>query len=251
MKRVRRHTYAGQVLDIEVYTVNNQTASLREPTPRFKDEEARKAFMLARARKYHERLVNANFTPAGYYCTLTFDRENECHTWKETKYLAQLYIRRIKRKYEKAKIMWYAGRGAKTARYHIHMLIENVPEEIIYKQWTYGDVVRVEHLREHNYYNGVDHGRDYTALANYLFDHWTPEQGKHRYRATRNLRKPEREEPKEIKRVYTPEKPPKTPKGYKLVDIHATKYGYICFKYVVDPGKSMNRRAGRKTAMRE
>ena len=81
----------------------------------------------------------------------------------------------------------------------------------------------------------MDHGQDYTGLANYLFDHWTPEQGGHRWRPTKNLRQPEREKPKEIKREYSEHKPPKAPKGYMLVESRATKYGYLYFKYVKIP----------------
>ncbi len=252
MQRVRRHIYSGEVLEVEIYSYeSNRSIKASEPTPRFKSEAERADFMLTRSRRNHERLVNANFTPAGYYCTFTFNKENECHSWEDTKYLSQLYVRRVKRKYPDVRIMWYAGKGAKTARYHVHMLIEGAPEEYIHDQWTYGEVSRIEHLREHNYYDGIDHGRDYTALANYLLDHWTPEQGTHRYRATRNIKKPEKEAPKECRRNYTAEKPPKTPKGYKLVDIHSTKYGYICFKYVVEPGRDMERRSGRKAKLRE
>jgi len=117
------------------------------------------------------------------------------------------------------------------------MISEGVPEELIRKQWIYGDVLRIEHLREHNYYNGVDHGRDYTGLANYLFDHWTPEQGGHRWKATRNLKKPEREPAKEIKRNYSENRPPRPPKGYILVESKVTRFGYMYFKYVLEPPK--------------
>jgi hypothetical protein len=83
----------------------------------------------------------------------------------------------------------------------------------------------------------VDHGRDYTGLADYLFDHWTPEQGGHRWKATKNLRKPEREEPKVIKREYSAKHPPRPPKGYILVEARETKFGYAYFKYIVEPPK--------------
>lgn len=64
--------------------------------------------------------------------------------------------------------MAYLGRGKATQRIHMHMVSEGVPEEYIRKQWYLGSVVRIEHLREHCYYDGVDHGQDYTGLANYL-----------------------------------------------------------------------------------
>lgn len=75
------------------------------------------------------------------------------------------------------------------------MISDGIPEETISGKWNDGSVIHIRHLREHNYYNGVDYGQDYTGLADYLFNHWTPEQGGHRWKATRNLRQPEKEAP--------------------------------------------------------
>ena len=97
-------------------------------------------------------------------------------------------------------------------------------------------LVQIEHLRKHNYYNGIDHGCDYTGLANYLFDHWTPEQGtKHRYLSTRNMRQPESEDAKVALRSYSPDSPPIAPKGYRLVECIQNRFGYMCFKYIKEP----------------
>ena len=134
------------------------------------------------------------------------------------------------------------GRGKHTQRIHFHMISDGIPESLIREQWGLGDVLRIEHLREHNYYNGVDYGRDYTGLANYLFDHWTPEQGGHRWKQTRNLKKPERETPTITRREYTVNKPPRAPKGYVLVEARVTQFGYLYFKYVVEPPKRERRR---------
>ena len=100
-----------------------------------------------------------------------------------------------------------------------------------------GEIVRIEHLKEHNYYNGIDCGQDYTGLANYLFDHWSPEQGGHHWKATLNLDKPEREPNTSVKMNYTENKPPRAPKGYIFVESKTTKYGYLYFKYVRKPPK--------------
>ena len=116
------------------------------------------------------------------------------------------------------------------------MISEGVPEDLIRKQWTSGSVLRIENLREHNYYDGVDRGRDYTGLANYLFNHWTPEVGGHRWKGSRKtLQKPDYEEPTTVKRNYTEDKPPRPPKGYIFVEAAATKYGYLYYKYVLKP----------------
>ena len=88
----------------------------------------------------------------------------------------------------------------------------------------------------------VDYGQDYTGLADYLFNHWTPEQGGHRWKATRNLRQPEKEAPTLALRTYTEKKAPIAPKGYKLVEARATKWGYIYYKYVREPEKPKRRK---------
>lgn len=190
------------------------------------------------SRRNHARLVNENFSPTSLYSTLTFDDENEVHTFEEAKRIRNLYVRRLKYAYPDAVIFIYLGRGKSTNRIHSHMLSEGVPEEIIRKQWIYGKIITCVHLRAHNFYNGIDHGQDYTSLANYLFNHWTPEQGGHRWKQTTNARKPGQETPKEIRREYTENKPPRPPKGFKLVETISTNYGYLYFKYVREPGKA-------------
>ena len=90
------------------------------------------------------------------------------------------------------------------------MISEGIPAEEIGRIWGLGSVVEIRHLREHNYYldengNKVDHGRDYTALANYLHSHWRKEFGGHRYKATRNCIRPEPEPATEAVREVQPQ----------------------------------------------
>ena len=248
MHIVERRIYAGSTLEIQRYLTETVRGERHPgPNPRFRTPEERQDFMVARSRRKFERLVNENFTPAGFYCTLTFDKDNECHTVDETNYLRGLYTRRVKRKYPDAKMVSVIGRGKNTDRYHVHMIIEGVPDDYIRKQWTYGSVTRVDPLREHNYYDGVDHGRDYTALADYLINHWTPEQGQRKWKATRNLRQPEVEvmtepAPEAVKRAGKDSTIPETPKGYIFIEAKSTKYGFNCFKYVIDPRPERRRK---------
>ena len=46
-------------------------------------------------------------------------------------------------------------------------------------------------------------------------------------------------------RVYTESKPPRPPKGYILVETKSTKYGYLYFKYVLEPPKRKRKRAAK------
>ena len=222
MRRVKVRTYSGVVCEQEVFDIPDKLQDVR--TARLR----RPRFATPEEREQHKLEISL-------YSTLTFSNEYEVHTFEEAKRLRDNFIRRLQYAYPDVRIMAYLGRGKATQRIHMHMVSEGVPEEYIRKQWYLGSVVRIEHLREHCYYDGVDHGQDYTSLANYLFDHWTPEQGGHRWRPTKNLWQPEREKPKEIKREYSERKPPKAPKGYMLVESRATRYGYLYFKYVKIP----------------
>lgn len=244
MRRVKRRTFSGVVCEQEVFSVSDRMIDLRraEPRQRFKTPEEREKHKVNISRRKHARAFNENFSPRSLYSTLTFDDDNECHDYEEAKRLRDLFVRRLKYAFPDAVIFIYVGKGKTTHRIHLHMVSDGIPEEEIVKRWAFGNIRRIDHLREHNYYDGVDHGQDYTGLANYLFDHWTPEQGGHRWKQTRNARKPDREEPTVIKREYTEAKPPRPPKGYILVETKSTKYGYLYFKYVLEPPKRTRRK---------
>ena len=131
------------------------------------------------------------------------------------------------------------GRGKHTRRIHFHMVSEGIPEEGIRSAWTYGKIVETDALRKINKrrIDGqlVNCGQDYSALAAYMFAHWSSEQGGHRYFFTRNRKEPIVEAPKECRRRYTAEKPPRAPKGWRIIEVKTTDYGYACYKYVYDP----------------
>lgn len=239
MQRVRRDIYSGVVLERIVYTVGDRAQKPYKPRrPRFKSAEERARFNGEVARRAHVRLVNENFTPASLYSTLTQDDQHEVHTFPEFRRLCTNFRRRLLYCCPEAKVIIYMGRGKGTRRIHAHMLSDGIPEEVIRRQWNLGSVNRCEHLRAHIHYEGIDHGADYTGLANYLFAHWTPEQGGHHYMATRNLAPYSKDTAAPVKRNYTPSRPPHSPKGYMLVESHATDYGFVCFKYVKTPEKN-------------
>ena len=170
------------------------------------------------------------------------DDENEVHTFAEAKKIKNIYIRRLKRKHPDAKMMLYIGRGKNTERIHFHMVSEGIPEETIIKAWTFGGCGRINPLRKENTYNGQSVGEDFTGLAMYLFAHWTPEQGGHHYYKTRNVKEPEKERVTLILRQYTRNKPPRAPKGYKLVESAGNDFGYLYFKYVKIPERERKRK---------
>lgn len=236
--RIKKRTFAGVVCEQEVFTVYGQRElpdRNREPRIRFQNSEERKAHANGIARRAHARLINANFRPGDLYVTLTFNEKNECHSYEECWALLRRYLKRIRRKYPNAKIAYYCGRGENTNRFHVHILAAGIPETFLIQKWGYGEIADIKQLRSHNLYEGIDHGADFTALANYLFDHWEPEQGPHRYHHTRNFEKPEVEAYRRCRVRYSEEHPPRPPKGYKLVEMKTTRYGYMYFKYVKEP----------------
>lgn len=245
--RAKRRIFAGSVCEQEVYTVPERVkdAGRYEPRPRFSSKEEYEEFKRQIARRNFARKFNATFSPQSLYITLTLDRENEAHTYEEADAIINPFWRRLRRLNPDMQAVLSKGFGKRTSRIHFHMIVNGITEEQIREKWNAGKVARIEHLREHNYYNGVDHGQDYTGLANYLFDHWTKEQGGHRWKQTRNARKPDRETPTVAKRVYTESKPPRPPKGYILVETKSTKYGYLYFKYVLEPPKRKRKRAAK------
>lgn len=247
---VKRKIFSGPIIEQLVYNVPDGTPNIEDYDPdkqlrkRFRDEEERAAFLKEISRRVHFRNFMANFSPTSLYSTLTFDDENEVHTFREAKRIRRNFCRVLQYAYPDAVFFIYMGRGKSTNRIHFHMVSEGIPEDFISRKWKYGTIKRIEHLRKHNYYDGVDHGQDYTGLANYLFNHWTPEVGGHRWFQTKNARKPDRRPAKEvhIRGSYSAKRPPRAPKGYQLVETKTTKYGYHYFKYVWMPPKPKEKR---------
>lgn len=231
MKRMKKRIFSGCVCEQIVYTAADSTSALRIRRNRFKDEEQYAAFKDAMGRKRFAQLINANFSPESFKGTLTFDAENELYDFADARRIRSAFVRRIRRRCPDAKIIVVMGRGKSTARIHFHYLMDGVTEDVIRGAWTWGEIVECKHLRAHNHYDGVDCGRDYTGLANYYWEHWTREQGGHHYYATRNMDKPEEEKAEETKREYTEAKPPRAPKGYKMVESRTTAFGFLYFKY--------------------
>lgn len=238
---VKDRTFSGVVCEQRVYFVSDRILNIKtaEPQkPRFKTEEERFRHRWRMARRKHVQLFNENFSPTSLYSTLTFDDEHEVHTLKEARKIRDNYYKRLKYYYPDSVIFLYMGRGKSTDRIHFHMVSEGIPQVVIENQWYYGDIKRIVNLRKKNYYEGKYCGQDYTGLANYLFDHWTKEQGGHYYKKSKNAKKPEREAPVECIRRYCEDKPPRPPKGYIFVESRATEFGYLYFKYIKDTRKS-------------
>lgn len=234
--RMRRKIYSGAVLEQIVYPVSDRAGSgSRKPQLRFRSDEERAAHRLGISRRRFARLINANCTPDWNYGTLTFDAAHELHDFGEARRVAANFRRRLQRAFNGLHMFLVMGRGKTAHRIHFH-IVTDCPADILRRAWVYGNVERCDPLRKHNYFGlGADRrdmGRDYTGLANYLFDHWTPEQGGHRWMQTRNMAQPEAEEAQPVTWHFSERRPPAAPKGYALVEIISTHYGFYSFKYV-------------------
>ena len=244
-RTMKCRSFFGAICEQIVYQMSDGVKNIRGydpekvPRDRFKDEAERARHRMGISRRNHCRGFHANFGPGDLYSTLTFDDDWEVHTFEDAKRIRRNFVRVLQRRYPDAVIFLYMGRGKGTDRIHFHMVSKGIPKEFIDEKWKYGSVKRFTELRAHNWYNNVDHGQDYTGLANYLFDHWTEEVGGHHWFQTANAKKEERENPTEVRIAggYSEKRPPRAPKGYKLVEVRTTQYGYMYFKYVVIPPK--------------
>ncbi len=240
MAKIKQRIFSGSVCEQEIFTVSDRARNLKnaEPRLRFKTEEEREQHKEQIAQRRHTQQFNATYNPQSLYSTLTLNNENEVHTYEEAYHIGTLYLRRLKRVNPKAQISLYMGNGKTTSRIHFHMVSNGLTEEEITGKWGYGQITRIEHLREQNYYDGVNYGQDYTGLANYLFGHRVIGQSGHRCRTTRNMVKPDKEEATIIKRKYSENKPPRMPKEYKLVEYKSNEFGYQYFKFVQEVKKT-------------
>lgn len=255
VKTMKKRIFSGAVCEQLVYNVPSGVKDVKTYDPekpsrkRFKDEEERARHREEISRRKFRRSINENHNPESIYSTLTFDTEWEVHTFDEARQVRRNFIRVLTYHYPDAVIHLVMGRGKATKRIHFHMVSNGIPLDFIQKKWKYGRIAEHSYLREHNWYQGIDYGQDYTGLADYLWDHWTEEVGGHRWFQTKNVRKPDAEEPTEVRVTggYSKTRPPVAPKGYKLVETKTTKYGYLYFKYVVMPPEDPRQSAAKKT----
>lgn len=258
VKTMKDRIFSGAICEQRVFNVPDGIRDPKAYDPekvkksRFKDENEYCRFKKDISLRTFVRIVHANFKAGDIYSTLTFDDDWEVHTFEEAKRIRKNFVTALKRKYPNAVIVMVMGRGKSTERIHFHMLSTGVPVEFISLKWKYGKVKRFTELRAHNWYDSVDHGQDFTGLCIYLFNHWTEEIGGHRWFQTKNAKQPEREKPTEvrIRGGYSEKRPPIAPKGYKLVQVKSTPYGYLYFKYVVVPPKEPRKKAAKTTGHR-
>ena len=117
MKQMKRRITMGAICEQVVYNVPDNVRKIEEYDPekarkdRFEDEAAYKKFKEKISRRNHLRAFHANFSPTSIYGTLTFDDENEVHTFDEARIIRRRFLKVLKYKYPDAVIFLYMGRG--------------------------------------------------------------------------------------------------------------------------------------------
>lgn len=244
MATYKKRTISGAVCEIEFFNApESRSPGLKPKRESIRTDEERREYNRKKSLKHFTRIINTNFDSSAYYCTLTYSDSHLPETFAEAEKNLENYIRRLRRTNPQAKIIAVTGYGKRSGRLHHHLIISGVSEGDILNKWQYGEIKRAEHLRRHNFYNGVDHGEDFSALAAYLHAH-TPDSVKgRRWRQTKNLEQPKSEKPKKVCRSYSVKKPPKAPEGFMLVDVQNSEYygsGYINFKFVRIPCEELS-----------
>ena len=246
MPNCKRVTRSGSVYELEFYPVSETVRDFSKSKPepvnvRTPEEKAR--YNNHKSEKHFVRLINTNFTSTAYYVTLTYDNEHLPQGYTEAVKNLDNYIRRLRYSNPHSKIVAVTGYGSRLGRLHHHLIISGVSEGDILGKWLLGDIAKVEHLRKDNYYNGINHGEDFTSLAIYLHQHTPTEHKGKRWKQTKNIQQPIQEKAKQVKRVYSPERPPKAPKGFMFVEARTSDYyksGYVYFKYVREIQEPLN-----------
>lgn len=243
--RCFKKTQSGAVCEIEVFSVPNGVKITKNTKPKpvnVRTDEEKARYNNYKSEKHFVRLVNTNFTSVAYYVTLTYNNEHLPESYTEASKNLENYVRRLRYSNPHAKVIAVTGYGSRSGRLHHHLIVSGVSEGDILGKWSGGEIVKTEHLRKDNYYNGVNHGEDFTALAVYLHKHAPAEHKGKRWKQTKNIQQPMQEKAKEVKRVYSEVCPPKAPDGFTLVKVKTCEFfnGYICFKYVRKPCEPLN-----------
>ncbi len=188
--RCKKVTYAGAVLEVEVFTVSDKVRNIKNAIPKPENNltpEQKAQKNVNKSQKQFIRLVNTNFTSRAYYITLTYKDEYYPNNYEQAIKDRNNYLRRLKYHNPNVRYIAVTGYGSITGRLHHHLIVDGAGENDILQLWTCGDIARAEHLREHNYYNGVDYGEDYTALACYLHEHTPKSYNKRRWLQSKNI----------------------------------------------------------------
>lgn len=206
-KVIREICVAGAVIDT-IIKASFRNSGKRKPKEKVTPEGVKKNNDRLAILKL-TRLINMNFYPGDFHCTLTYANVLDP---EEAKHQLNLWLKRMRREYEKQgkEFYWVAVTEFKNHRIHHHVVMNYIDQGIIAKQWKQG------HVR----CSMLDRSRNYRKLAEYLIKETQktfrePDNAtKRRWSVSRNLKRPI------IKREWVSVanlwREPKPLKGYKI-----------------------------------
>lgn len=215
-KFIRETCIAGPVIDI-TYKYSARAPRRERGANRNPSREAVVKNNDRLAVKKLTRLMNANFYPGDYHCTLTYAVAPDSAAAKKE---IENFKRRMKREYAKQgrEFRWIEVTEQENHRIHHHMLMSYIDQDIITKQWRRGRVR----------FTPLDRSRNYKKLAEYFVKETTKTMRKpgadtkQRWSASRNLTRPIiKREIIEPRAMY---ETPRALKGYEIIMDSINRY---------------------------
>lgn len=180
--------------------------------------------------------LNANFTVADYWVTLTYEKENKTRNLDEMKEDIRKFLRDVKREYKKQgeelKFVYVLRVGKRGAR-HFHLVMNKIDSKAISKHWKFG-FCKIMMVYSRDDSGTFDYIADYMMKESEITRTVFEKENLKRYSCSRNLEKPIVEKVV-IKRASTFRQKPKVPKGWKLIadseKSGVNLYGHIYYEF--------------------
>lgn len=206
-QREKATVYDGDIVDIDV--MPERKTGLGKKAKWGKTSEIQKKVNAAYRKRYFRRLMEKNFRFGAQTLTLTFSKDHEPLNRDDCKAKLNLWIRRIRRLYQKAKLILkylaVPAQGADTGRWHIHVVISGgIEKSQLLAKWRSAHGMWADDLEYSEF--------GYGSLAEYLDQNVSEdiEEYNHAYIRSRNLEEVEAERDdsklkKQFDRVFTKE----------------------------------------------
>lgn len=182
-----KRIYAGDMLEVEIYEIDDRERAKSRKRKAKESSEAQKNLNERNRKKHLARLINTNFTEEDIHLTLTYSQASLPETKDQAERDVRNFLRRVRR-YRKKKelpelkyiaVIEWKGTDGRAKRVHHHIVMNgDVPRDEIEKIWKAG---RCNSSRLQADQEG------FAGLARYLSK--TRKSGK-RWMQSRNLKQP-------------------------------------------------------------
>ena len=184
---------AGEQLELEIYPQFSRVEDV-PPEGRIKQDNSRAQRKLneKNARKYVERLINANFNDGDIWITLTYDDEYlpqdgdiDTAIKNMQKYINRLNYQRKKRQLPKAKYIYVTEYNSDAdIRWHHHIIMDGALDiDTVEACWKQASRNEIRKLRKDE--NGL------SGLANYIVKEKERIRSERRWNSSKGLKKPD------------------------------------------------------------